>query len=77
MNASPDRDLDRFLGAVVDDRQTPDRPAIGQRIEHEVHRPGGVRARRHLQRPALDRDALAFAALAHRLELRQETLGKR
>ena len=32
-----DGDLDRFLGAVVDDREAFDRLSIGQGIEDEVH----------------------------------------
>ena len=44
-----------LLGAVVDHVQAFDRLAVGQRIEHEIHRPGVVRPGRNLQRPALVR----------------------
>src|SRR3546814_7035205 len=68
-----DGNFHRFLGAVVHHRQALDGTPVGQRIEDEVHRPGVVRPRRHLQRAALDGHAIALAALAHRQRSEEHT----
>lgn len=65
VDAAGDRDLHGLLGAVVDHSQALDRPAVGQGVEHEVHRPGVVRTGRDLQRAAFDRGALALSPFAH------------
>jgi len=40
-------------GEVVDDVQCPERPAVGKRVVHEVHRPALVHRRGGRERPAL------------------------
>lgn len=65
VDATTYSDLDSFLGAIVDDRQTLDRRARGERVEDEVHGPGVIGPRWDLQWPALHRHPLTLAAFAN------------
>lgn len=60
-----DHDVDRFLGAVVDDVQTFQAPTVRQSIHDEVHRPELIRCRRQRQRLVFMRHAVATLALGH------------
>lgn len=77
VDAAGDRDLHGLLGAVVDHSQTLDRPAVGQGVEHEVHRPVVVRTGRGVQRSAFDRDALALAPCLRTTSLSGRTTSPR
>jgi hypothetical protein len=56
-----DRDVDRFLRLIIDDREALEPPPVLEAVAHEVDGLHLVRRPWHLERAALDRHAGAYA----------------